>query len=812
MLRVIRRSSLVRYGAALVVVMALMLFAVPGLWRNLFATGAGGDSFMTHYNCYLQIAPLVSLHFVSDLLIGAAYVSISLTLAYLVNRARRDIPFHWVFLAFGVFIVACGSTHFMEAWTTFRAPVYWLAGYLKLVTAVASVGTAVALPPLVPRALALVRDAKLSERRRLELEAANRQLETFYRRAKELEEVKSRALSGEAQGGGGALAAAQMPLPLSRLERLALAPLVLVAADDAETSRRVAESVCESCRVESAGGGREALERARSVEPDLIVCDAASAGMTGEEFVGAVRAEGRLRDVPVMVLAAGDEAERVRLLREGAQDYMTKPFVAEELRARAENLIEIKLTRELLQHELASQSRDLTELAREVAARRRELERTVGELRESNFKLEAIIKASPLAIVALDREGLVRSWNPAAERIYGWSQEEVLGEPLPTVPEEGRAEMERNHRAAVGGTIFSGYETKRVRKDGSTVEVSISTSPLLGEGGEAAGVVALVADVTERKRAEAALREQSEVIEQAYDAIFLRDPSNSITLWNRGAERTYGFTKEEALARSPHELLKTVTPIPLAEIYASLRREGFWEGELRHTRKDGAQIVVESRWATIRDDRGEVASILEIVRDITERKRADEALRGSEERYRAFVAQSSEAIWRIEFAAPIPVSLPEAEQIERYYREGYLAECNDVMARMYGFSRAEELHGSRLGDMLPRTEENMAYLRAAIRAGYRLTDAESQELDRDGNNKYFLNNLVGIIEGGLLRRVWGTQRDVTERKRAEVELVESRRELQIVTDSAPLFISSCDRDARYIFVNEPFAARLGLAR
>ena len=199
----IRQSSLVQDSAALVLLMAAMLFAVPGLWRNLLATGAGGDSFMTHYNCYLQIGPLVGLHFFSDLIIGFSYVAISLTLAYLVNRARRDIPFHWVFLAFGVFSIACGSTHFMEAWTTFRAPVYWLAGYLKLVTAVASVATAIVLPPLVPRTLALVRDAKLSERRRVEVETANRQLEAFYRRAKELEEVKSRALAGEAQGCGG---------------------------------------------------------------------------------------------------------------------------------------------------------------------------------------------------------------------------------------------------------------------------------------------------------------------------------------------------------------------------------------------------------------------------------------------------------------------------------------------------------------------------------------------------------------------------------------------------------------------------------
>jgi len=95
---------------------------------------------------------------VSDFLIGAAYVTISATLAYLVYRARREIPFHSIFLAFGAFIVACGATHFMELWTLWE-PRYWLAGGVKVITAVASVATALVLPPLIPKALALVRAA-----------------------------------------------------------------------------------------------------------------------------------------------------------------------------------------------------------------------------------------------------------------------------------------------------------------------------------------------------------------------------------------------------------------------------------------------------------------------------------------------------------------------------------------------------------------------------------------------------------------------------------------------------------------------------
>src|SRR5882724_11896251 len=116
---------------------------------------------------------MIWLHVTSDLFIGLAYVSISSTLAYMVYRASRNIPFHWMFLAFGLFIVSCGFTHFMEVWTVWR-PVYWLAGYVKVITAVASVVTAIALFPLVPKIFQLINAVKVSEDRRVKLVAANR--------------------------------------------------------------------------------------------------------------------------------------------------------------------------------------------------------------------------------------------------------------------------------------------------------------------------------------------------------------------------------------------------------------------------------------------------------------------------------------------------------------------------------------------------------------------------------------------------------------------------------------------------------------
>jgi PAS domain S-box-containing protein len=129
------------------------------------------ERFLPHGYCYLWDQPLLWTHIVSDVLIGMAYVAISCTLVWLVMKGRREFPFQWMFLAFGLFIVACGATHFIEVWTLWN-PDYWFSAGIKAVTAAASVGTAILLPPLAPQALRTARDARLSEERRVMAERA----------------------------------------------------------------------------------------------------------------------------------------------------------------------------------------------------------------------------------------------------------------------------------------------------------------------------------------------------------------------------------------------------------------------------------------------------------------------------------------------------------------------------------------------------------------------------------------------------------------------------------------------------------------
>ena len=152
--------------------MALLLpFA---FWPSLLTKATSSD-FLPHRYCYFNNPQLVWVSVVSDTVIALSYIAISATLALLVHRTRRDIPFSWVFLAFGLFIVACGCTHLMEAVTVW-VPLYWLSADVKIVTALASLATAITLPRLVPKTIALLAAHKLADERKLQLEEVNAQL------------------------------------------------------------------------------------------------------------------------------------------------------------------------------------------------------------------------------------------------------------------------------------------------------------------------------------------------------------------------------------------------------------------------------------------------------------------------------------------------------------------------------------------------------------------------------------------------------------------------------------------------------------
>jgi PAS domain-containing protein len=176
--------------------------------------------------------------------------------------------------------------------------------------------------------------------------------------------------------------------------------------------------------------------------------------------------------------------------------------------------------------------------------------------------------------------------------------------------------------------------------------------------------------------------------------------------------------------------------------------------------------------------------------DINLRKEAQRTIQQNQERYFNFIAQSTEGIWRYELEEPIPITLAPAEQVDRFYLHGYLAECNDAMAKMYGFHDAYDIMGSKLEALLPKIPDNIGYLTAFVEAGYKLYDAESTETAKDGSTRYMLNNLMGVVENDHLVRAWGTQRDITMIKEVEEKLKDAQVQLNLAlaAGSAGTFI------------------------
>jgi PAS domain S-box-containing protein len=305
------------------------------------------------------------------------------------------------------------------------------------------------------------------------------------------------------------------------------------------------------------------------------------------------------------------------------------------------------------------------------------------------------------------------------------------------------------------------------------------------------------------------------LIDASLDGILAFDRACHYTAWNAAMERISGLRSEEVVGR------------PAFDLFPFLKETG--EDKYFYEALAGRSAVAESRPYTIpetghrgffngyyspmRDASGEVIGGVAIIRDITARHETEEALRESEERYRAFIANSSEGIWRFELERPVPIDLTEDEQIELFYQHGYLAECNDAMARMYGYERAGEITGARLSDLLVRDDSNnIEYLHGFISSGYRLTDAESLEVDREGRQRFFSNNLVGVIENGLILRAWGTQRDVTERKRIEEELKATEYRFLMFMENLPGLAWIKDIEGRYVYVNEAATRAFRMAR
>ncbi len=249
--------------------------------------------------------------------------------------------------------------------------------------------------------------------------------------------------------------------------------------------------------------------------------------------------------------------------------------------------------------------------------------------------LRRLLDLSPDAVVVIDQRGAIILANPEASMLFGYAPDQLIDHPLESLlPERLRAGHIRYRNGYLDAPhsrpMGIGLDLVGRRQDGTEFPVDISLRPCLIKG--QLYVMAAIRDVSaqrewERERADllARLRLQGDLINLAHDAILVRDPASRILVWNKGAEELYGWTAQEALGRVTHTLFKTRFPISRTTIEAQLQRDGAWEGELTHTRPDGRVVIVESRQVLVCDAAGQPSAILEINRDVTERRQIEEA-------------------------------------------------------------------------------------------------------------------------------------------------------------------------------------------
>jgi two-component system, cell cycle sensor histidine kinase and response regulator CckA len=186
-----------------------------------------------------------------------------------------------------------------------------------------------------------------------------------------------------------------------------------------------------------------------------------------------------------------------------------------------------------------------------------------------------------------------------------------------------------------------------------------------------------------------------------------------------------------------------------------------------------------------------------------ERKQEDQRLRESEQRYRAFVVLNADPMWRIEFEQPISTELPEQQQLEQIYQYGYLAECNDALAREFGLENASQLTAWRLDDLAPLHNPSVreATLQA-IRSGYRFDTVETSPVDHSGKQRHMLRTQWGIVEDGMLQRIWGSNRDITDLKRIERELDASERRMADMLETLNLLVVMLHENGNVAYCNK----------
>lgn len=388
------------------------------------------------------------------------------------------------------------------------------------------------------------------------------------------------------------------------------------------------------------------------------------------------------------------------------------------------------------------------------------MDETVVPLYEQRQWLQVTLSSIGDAVITTDAEGKVTFLNPVAQALTGWNQSEAAGVALEVVfriiNEETRHTVENPATRALREGLVVGLanHTLLIAKDGTEHAIDDSAAPIRNDNGVVVGVVLVFRDVTDRRKAEQALRESEErfrlLVEGVHDyAIFMLDPEGNITTWNAGAERIKGYTAEEIIGRHfscfyPQDAIQSGWPEH--ELQTAVT-QGRFEDEGWRLRKDGSKFWANVIITPLRDEDGNLKGFSKITRDLTERMRKESQLRESEVRFRRLFETARDGILILDSST------------------GQITEANPFMSELLGYS-TEELVGKQLWEigLLKDREDSEAAFRQLQEQGYIRYDLTLQTKDGRNIEVESVSNLYNVNHHPVIQC---NIRDITERRQME---------------------------------------------
>lgn len=762
--------------------------------RELFPS----NDFMPHGFCYQWNPLLIWLHAVSDILIAVSYFCIPFALIYMV-RKKRSIPFNWMIVCFGIFIAACGATHFMEV-VTLWIPAYWISGGVKAVTALASLPTAILLARVMPKILEL----PTSE----DLRAANRELskrEAILRDQASLLDLSQDAILVQTMEGknllwnqgaermyGWTKAEAtgrinhdllQTTFPIPREEILSKLAASGYWEGELQQKRRDGTTILVSSRWALRKDGQGSSGKILMIATDITEHRCAEEALRrseerfrlmadniGEIFwlldpqsLGVLYVSPAFEHICERSLAsiyANPTSYREIIHPDDVQHVLEKLALLEKTNHFHEQFrivcpagkVKWVEVRGFTARDSAGKVTALVGTAQDITKRKS----AEDSRHQSEELLRAAVEEAAVGFAMTDVHGYFMKVNKAYCRITGYSEEELLQRDFRSITHEEDLPVNLALREALlAGESSSGLYQKRYRrKSGELVWAQNSASVLRAGDGTISGFVVLTTDITDRKRAEDALRESEDryrdLVEHSQDLICTHDLHGRLLSVNQLPTRILGYTKEELLGKPMREFLLEEAKPHFDEYLTRIKNEGSAHGILVVLTKSGKQRLWEYS-NTLRTEGVSEPVVRGIAHDVTEQKLAERALRLSEEKFaKAFQA------------SPYAIIISTIE-------EGRLIDVNDSFVRIMGFSREEVIGRTSFELSLWTNPADRIELIKELDETGRVNSRQIIFQTRDARPLVVNLSSETIVVGGR-KCLMSVCEDITERRRAEERL------------------------------------------